>query len=235
MGRRSTVWRTNAMPAKAIVSTALLLFGSKGIRAQSVPDKDVPKFMGREVTIAKPELDADGFFPKGPAEVCLEGPPQRQCYSAPGDFGRDPAVALVQVAKGLPALFFSAASGGVSGFGIHFAILRPGTGKDLRDLFSSAVSVSNQSQHEFWDDSTISPAKIFVTADFVWGPDESHYSPHRYIISAYIFKHSPMSDDLQYYLEDRYMTAHSYELGANADILASEKQEIIARLGRLKP
>lgn len=41
-----------------------------------------------------------------------------------------------------------------------------------------------------------------------------------------------MIDDLAYYLEDRYMTAHKYD--ANADILASEKQEIIARLRRLK-
>ena len=37
-----------------------------------------------------------------------------------------------------------------------------------------------------------------------------------------------------YYLEDRYMTIHKYDLDADANILASEKQEILARLRRVK-
>jgi hypothetical protein len=84
--------------------------------------------MGREVTVTAPELDADGFFPKGPATVCVEAPPQRQCYTAPMDFGRSPAVEVIQIDKDTPALFFSAAGGGVSGWIVHFALLRPGIG-----------------------------------------------------------------------------------------------------------
>jgi hypothetical protein len=186
--------------------------------------------MGREVTIITPELDADGFFPKGPASICVEGPPQRLCYTQPENYGRSPEVAMIQVEKDMPALFFSAASGGVSGWGIHFSLLHPGMGKDLEDLFRD-VSVSNQSEHAFWNDSAISDAPIFLTADFVWGPDESHYVAHRYIISAYVWKTG--GDDDSYYLEDRYMTVREYE-SWNTDILTSEKQEILARLARVK-
>jgi len=39
---------------------------------------------------------------------------------------------------------------------------------------------------------------------------------------------------LYYYLDDRYMTTHAYDPDANDDILASEKQEILARLNRVK-
>jgi len=77
------------------------------------------------------------FFRKVPRAICIEGPPQRQCYTSPQDFGRDPDVTLVQIEKTMPALLFSAASGGVSGFGVHFALLRPGAGKSLENLFLS--------------------------------------------------------------------------------------------------
>src|SRR5206468_2577219 len=105
--------------------------------------------------------------------------PERQCYTAPKEFGRNPTVAVVEVKKGKPALFFSAASGGVSGFTIHLALLRPG-GKELENLLGSDVSVSAQSQTAFWTDASISDAPFLVTADYIWGPDESHSGPHRF-------------------------------------------------------
>ena len=200
---RDTPIRT--MTTKLIIPAVLLALGAKDTGAQSAArGKDVPKFMGREVTISEPELDADGFFPKGPASVCVEGPPQRQCYTAPEAFGRSPTVTVVQLEKDMPALLFSAASGGVSGFQIHFALLRPGTGKNLKDLFSSDISLSNQSQHAFWNDLAISDAQIFVTAEYVLGPDEGHYGEHRYIISALVLRrNSSIVDDFYYYLEDQ--------------------------------
>ncbi|HWC98897.1 MAG TPA: hypothetical protein VG456_19185 [Candidatus Sulfopaludibacter sp.] len=134
----------------------------------------------------------------------------------------------------LPALFFSAASGGVSGWTIHFALLRPGTRNDLENLFMSDVSVSNQSQNVFWTDAGVSDAPFFVTADYVWGTDEGHFGPHRYIISAYVQKHSSDLEASYYYLEDRYMTARTHDREADADILAAEKPEILNRLRRLK-
>jgi hypothetical protein len=125
---------------KIIVAAVSLFLASKHAGAQ--PSRpDLPKFMGREVTVVVPETDPDGFFPKGPSSVCVEGPPQRQCYTAPEDFGRDPTAEVVQLEKNIPALLFSAASGGVSGVTIHFALLRLGTGKDLEDLFPSDMSI----------------------------------------------------------------------------------------------
>jgi hypothetical protein len=202
--------------------------------ASNAEGQDLPKFMGRQVTVTVPDVDDNrGLFPKGLASVCIEGPPLRQCYTAPERYGRAPTAELVQVQKGMPALLFSAASGGVSGWGIHFALLRPGKGKDLQDLFLSDTSLSNQSQHRFWNDPAVSAAPIFVTADFVWGGDESHYSPHRYMVSAYVLEQSTLLEDPKYFLEDRYMTARAYDLDAKADVLTSEKLEIFSRLRRL--
>jgi hypothetical protein len=70
---------------------------------------------------------------------------------------------------------------------------------------------------------------MFVTATYVSGPDEGHYGEHRYIISAYVLsKLSPL-----YYLEDQYMTTRKCDLDAKADVLTSEKAEILARLRRI--
>ena len=212
----------------------VLVFVSNDANAQSTSDaRHLPKFMGRNITIVEPELE-DEFFPKGPASLCVEGPPQKQCYTHPRDFGRTPTVEVVQLEKGLAAILFSAASGGVSGWRIHFALLRPGTGKDLEDLFLSDTTVSNQSRYAFWNQPAISNVPMFVTADYVSGPDEAHYDKHRYMISTYVGKRSTMLGDRFYYLEDRYMTAHTYDLDGGGDILTSEKQEILARLRRLK-
>jgi hypothetical protein len=214
------------MSAKLIVFAWLL---SMGTSAQTLP-----KFMGREVTIIKPEIQ-DDFFPKGPASVCIAGPPQRQCYTAPKDFGRDPEITMVRLDNATPAIFFWVASGGVSAFGIHFALLRPGTDKELDDSFPY-IEVSNQSQHAFWNEPSISASPIFLTADGAGQSEHTHYGEHRYIISAYIRTSPPyneFNDDI-YLLEDQYLTIRKYAPFPNADILASEKQEILARLRRVK-
>jgi hypothetical protein len=218
-----------------LIILAILLFSSlPDTWAQSVESRqNIPEFMGRKVTIVEPEkLDADGFFPSGPASVCVEGPPQRQCYTAPQEFGNSPAVTVVHLQRDLPSLLFSAASGGISGWRIHFALLRPGSGTGLEDLLMADVSISNQSQYAFWSDSSISDAQIFVTAGYVLGPDEGHYGQHRYEISAYA-RRSSFGHGGSYWLEDRYMTVHKYDL-ENTDVLASERQEVFARLRRLE-
>jgi hypothetical protein len=218
------------MAANLTVTLTLLLTVSQDIDAQNVPT-----FMGRKLITMEPKREADGMFPMGPASVCIMGPPQRQCYTAPEDFGNAPKVAVVQVKKGTAAILFAAASGGTSGWRVHLALLRPAAGKDLEDLFASDIEVSNQSQHAFWSDPSISNALIFVTADFVWGPDETHYDNHRYMVSAYVNKQQALTEDESYFLEDSYMTAKKYNLDAKADVLASEKQEILTRLKRVAP
>lgn len=191
-------------------------------------------FLGRKVTLNSPEVVEDGgIWPKGPASVCLEGP-ERQCYTMPGDDGGAPEITLIQVDAKTPALFFSAESGGVSGFVIHFVLLRPGARKDLEDLFVKGIDLSEQSRHAFWTEPSISSAKIFLTADYIWGPDECHHCDHRYTISAYVFHHQQiLKDDGRYFLDDQYMTIRKYDGDdEKSDILGSERQEIIARLRR---
>ena len=211
------------MIAKLIVLAALLSLGTSA--------QPLPRYMGREVTIIKPERE-DQFIPKGPASVCVEAPPHRQCYTAPEKFGNDPTVSIVQLDKDTPALLFSASSGGVSGWLVHFALLRPGTGKDLEDSFPY-ISLDNQNQYAFWTEPSISRSPIFLTADVAWQSDQAHYGPHRYVISAYM-RTPPYYDGDIYLLEDQYLTIRTYDLGAKADALSSEKPEILARLSRVK-
>jgi len=193
--------------------------------------------MGREVTLVAPKLDDDQFFDErtGRASVCIEGPPERQCYTAPEKFGRFLTVDVVELQRNLPALLFSASTNGVSGFEIHFALLRPQPGSELQDLFAPNVEISSQNQHAFIKYPIFSAAKIFVTADYVWGRDESHFSPHRFLVSVYALRPS-LEGDNHYYLEDQYMTSRKYALDATLpeDILAAEKPEILVRLRRVK-
>ena len=170
------------MPTVRCFFVALMF--AAGLVAQPGDGPPPPKsFMGRPITVVVPELDADGFFAAGPASICLQGAPRRQCYTAQEDFGRFPKVELVQIDKATPALLLAVASGGVSGWGIHYALLRPGSGKELDNLFPYSLSVSNQSQNRFIDAPGISESPIFVTAGFVLGLDESHYGNHRFVIS----------------------------------------------------
>ena len=221
------------MTLKSLRYALAMSLAVETILAQST--KPILSFMGRKVTLVNPGYkDEPGIFPKGPASVCVEGPPQRQCYTAKGDFGGEPTVSLVQVKKDMPALLFSAASGGVSGWPVHFALLRPGTGNNLEDLLVGDVTVSNQNQHALVNDTSISPSPIFLIADAVWGPDEGHYGPHRFVVSAYARGASSDPDGDAYYLADQYMTAGRYDLEKNADIITSESEEILGRLRRVK-
>lgn len=227
---------------KLTVLALLIFFCSRDISAQSNRrSSDLPRFMGREITIVRPEMEGspgDGPpFPKGPASVCIEAPPSQQCYTAPTfdnfPFGNNAAAVVVHLRKDLSAILFSAATGGVSGWQIHLALLQPGRGSTLEQLFVPPISVSSQSEYAFWSDSGTSSAQIFVTADAVWGPDEGHFGEHRYMISAYVL--APSTGELHsYYLEDRYMTVRKYDSEAKIEVLAPERQEILARLRRIK-
>ena len=203
-----------------VVAVGGLIFGT-GMSAQPLP-----KFMGRQVAIISPGHTADGF-PTGPASVCLDGPPKRLCYTAPKGFGNNAKVELVRLGKDMPALLFTAETGVVDGWSIHIALL--GERLDPVLLFDH---VDNQSQHAFWREATISSQTMFLLAEYAQDSDEFHYGRHRYIISAY-FPNRANGGGI-YLLEDRYMTARAYDLGAGADVLGSEKPEILARLRRVK-
>ena len=218
-------WRTMLVAASLISAHAAL--------AQSTKAADVTKFMGRAVVLTAPKPDPATLNLKDFASVCLEGPPERQCYSAPEAFWDSPQVSLVDLGEGTSALLFSAQTRGISGWQTQLALLRPGASKDLDDMFAMVdASLSNQSRHAFWTNAAISDAPIFVTAEYVLGADEAHYTDHRYIISAYVLTSSVLLQGKYYFLGDRYMTVRKYGMGD--DILASEKPEIFAGLKRAK-
>ena len=87
----ATMCSTTQRLVKPTLLAAMPLFGPNAL-AQSPPDsQNLSKFMGRQITIIHPEmqdnLPGDGPpFLKGPASVCIEGPPSRQCYTAPTGF-----------------------------------------------------------------------------------------------------------------------------------------------------
>lgn len=189
---------------------------------------EITSFMGLEVVVTEPQLD-DVFAPKGPAVMRVEAPPQKQCYTMPQGFGRNPRITIVPLKKDGPALFFSAESGGVTSFQTHFALLRPEEGPELGELLLSDVTLSNVAEHEFWTEPIISAALIFLTADVVRGPGAEHNSDARFMIAAYF----PTDSDPVYYLEDRFMTVRKYGLRSGVPVLAAEKPQILVRLKRV--
>jgi hypothetical protein len=205
---------------------------------------DPVTYLGRQVTVVDPGTqDPDGFYPKGEAKVCVQGQREKDCYTAPKGVGRTPSLSVVELKRGESALFFEAASGGVSGFSLHFALLKfcdrdrfPGCKVDeLKNLLPYELEVSNQSQHAWWELAGISDSKVFLTAEYVWGPREAHYSDHRYIVSVYVRRPDDF-DELSYYLVDQFMTVRSYSYKNDDeldDVLDAEKQEILARLKRV--
>lgn len=205
---------------------------------------DAVIYSGRSVEVVDPGTYPGGLFPKAEAKVCVTGQQAKNCYTAPKGFGRVPKLSLIDLSKGEQAMFLEVESGGVSGWSLHFAVLKfcdqkqvPGCPfNKLWNYLPDGVSVSNQSRHAWWEVSEFSDAKIFLTAESVWGPGETKNSAHRCNVSIYALR-SIEENESRYYLVDRFMTARSYLLnhrGEPADVLGEEKQEIVSRLKRVK-
>ncbi|MBS1872176.1 MAG: hypothetical protein JSU00_03110 [Acidobacteria bacterium] len=205
---------------------------------------DPVAYMGREVRVVDPGTGGTvGSYPNGEARVCVKGQPDNYCYTAPKGFGGSPNLSVIELRKGESALFFETASGGVSGFSLHFALLEfcdpqsPGCGRDRFDnLLPYELRVSNLSQHAWWNLPAISDSKVFLTADYVWGPREAHYSDHRFIVSVYVRRPND-TGQFDYWLVDRFMTVRYYRYGNDGeldDVLGAEKPEVLARLRRVK-
>ncbi len=190
------------------------------------------QFQGHNVVLTEGVTDPSGAL--APASVCVESEEQAQCYRTPQGYGRSPEATAVRLSKDVEALLFSVATSSTTDYGIHFALLTKGSGRELQDLFFSTIEASNQSAHALWTEPSLSPSQIFILADYVWGPGESTHEPHRYLISAYVQKITSAFDTPHYYLQDRYMTARKYDAAKKRDILAAERAEILARLARIK-
>ncbi len=189
---------------------------------------------GRKVTVHLPKRDARSV-PVGVASVCFEALPERQCHNAPEGFDDNPSLSKIQIGRDQMAVLFTIQTVGTSGFTRYFALLDPtDSGKHVSSLFLSQMSFSNMEQHKFWTLPAISDSKIFLIADSVQGPNEAHYSSHRFVISVFALQKTDVLDDPMYFLEDQFLTVSKYDPGSKTDILAAEKHEILARLARIK-
>jgi hypothetical protein len=231
----------------------LIALAASGVYGQTPAEQVVMEFQGHQVTLMKPALDDNGFAEES-AQVCFDVASKSQCYTpqhgSGSGWGPDlpigllPELTPMNLSQGRSALLFTVfANYGGSGSTFHYALLRPGNGREIENLLPPDLILSEISEQAFWSDPSISDAPIFVTADFVWDSD-GHFSDHRFTISAYVLE-TPflgLPDSFSYALDDRYMTVRKYP-GLNADpgdpdatagVLNSEKPEILARLKRVK-
>jgi hypothetical protein len=173
--------------------------------------------------------------PAGTASACVDLIPKPACFVAPEEYSYNAKAKIIQLTAGEQAIFFSAESYGISGYRIILAFLRLNRENELENLLPSDTIVSNQARFAIWEQKSVAKSKFFVTANYVWGPGESHQDLHRFTISTFRRKEETVfPDDTSdsYYLYDQYMTARKYDHAA--DILAIEKREILARLAQIR-
>ena len=192
-------------------------------------------------TVSEGRLDENGF-PTSGAKLCLAAT-KSICYQMPShipqgsnqvtyDFGLEPHAKILPLTKGGSwALFSALFSAGGSGTLTRLAILRyqgsDGSGGTLTNLLPY-VGFTNVSEHAIWNVPSISPCPILVHADFIWGRNETHFSPHYYKIEAWVF--DPATD--RYKRAFSYRTRKKYAGGDSEPIsvFKPERAEILRRL-----
>lgn len=213
-----------------------LLAASLAAEAQPQVRKTELTLMGHVVVLKDVESTAVHASRQDPASVCILTEPQPKCYKAPEYFIAAAKVERIQLDNKTQALLFTAKTMGVSGSSTHLALLVPNETEDLQDLLmDSERSISNQGQHQFLNEPTLSPAKILVTATYASGLNEGHYGPHRYFISTYTRQFYEDDQSYRYALADRYLTARKYDLETEQNIILSERNELLRRLRQAFP
>ncbi len=215
----------------------VLTLAACGLFGQSEPKQSVIEFDGHKVILVEPRKDVNGFAEE-PAAVCLDvTKPYGRCWRPRNDAypcALDSELSIISIGRAPQALFFKAwGTAGGSGSIVCLGLLQPTPDGHVRDLLPE-ISLSEISGHAFWNERTISPSPILVTANFVWGYEEGHFSDHRFIVSAYLLKEGLDPEFFTYELDDRYMTLLKYASDDSASVLSSEKAEILSRLKRVK-
>lgn len=181
--------------------------------------------------------DSDGL-PTSPARLCVGAAPVESCYEPPSDefkFGIAPQARTIASLDGyLLVLFTATFSGGGSGLLTNFALLKIQDGA-LTDL-PPRVQLTDQSEYKIWNLPEVSQLPVLVTADFVWDMNagETHFAPHRYRISAYVF--DPLtgkySERVQYRTKKKYPGEDDV---AAIFVIGAEQPVILSALRHPKP
>lgn len=224
-----------ALPAIGLA----LVVALPGGRIEAQTTRRLPfHFRGASLEMMVPATNEGGAAE--PARVCILVSPSKACFSPARDttarleFGIEPHAELVRIAPGRNGLLFTAgASAGGSGSLTSLALL-DFDGQELRNLLPTIV-LTNQSQYAFWREPGISPAALLLTADFVWARGETHFAPHRYLVTVYGFREGVG----KYGRLERYTTTRKYPGLDDADeisVLGPERPVILARLkARTRP
>jgi hypothetical protein len=127
-------------------------------------------------------------------------------------------------------VLFNANCGGGSGSADRYVLLRFEPDLHFKNLLPEIV-VTNQADVAAWDLPTVSPMPVFLTADYLWGAMEAHYSSHFFEVRMYVY--DPAAD--RYKLRHKYQTAHKYPGIDNweqaPEVLEKERGRIIEVLG----
>jgi hypothetical protein len=185
-------------------------------------------------------IKEDPYFATTGAQLCLADD-LKTCFSLPPQkaklngeemvtqFGIMPEGQRVSIRAGGSLVLFFADSGGGSGSGARFALLRYRRDQPLYDLLPE-IELSNQSDHALWDVPSVSPMPLLVTADLLWY-DGAHYGSHYYEIRAYRYKAN--IDKYEQIL--KYQTRRKYRGFDNFDdpfpLLKYERASILQKLG----
>jgi len=127
-------------------------------------------------------------------------------------------------------VLFNANCGGGSGSSDRYVLLRSQPDGQFKNLLPEIV-VTNQADVAAWDLPTVSPMPVFLTAEYIWGGMEAHYSSHFFEVRIYVY--DGVAD--RYKLRRKYQTAHKYPGIDNweqaPEVLERERGKIIETLG----
>lgn len=171
-------------------------------------------------------------FPKAPARICLGDTGEDRCYALPTDkdyiFGLGPKAEPAGRFKGQELILFSATfSGCGSGTLTSYALLMRKDGEFVNLL--PKMELTNQSELRLWSLPSISNLPVVMTADFIWGSGETHFSTHRYVVRTYVFSAATG----KYAEKLHYITHKKYPGLDEADdikVLDAERSAIMDRL-----
>jgi len=126
-------------------------------------------------------------------------------------------------------VLFNANCGGGSGSSDRYVLLRSEPDQSFKNLLPEIV-VTNQADVAAWNLPTVSPMPVFLTADYLWGAMEGHYSSHFFEVRIYVY--DPAME--RYKLRHKYYTRHRYPGIDNweqaPEVLEKERGRIIEAL-----
>jgi hypothetical protein len=132
----------------------------------------------------------------------------------------------IKLNGGGSVVLFNANSGGGSGSSDRYVLLRSEPNQSFKNLLPE-ITVTNQADVAAWDMPSVSPMPVFLTADYLWGAMEAHYSSHFFEVRMYVY--DQVSD--RYKLRHKYQTAHKYPGIDNweqaPEVLEKEKGKIM--------